>query len=278
MADVRWSCVPMIFFNDLLRGRMDLPHLFDTVTGLGLEGVELHTALLGDLGEDKARFIQSQLSQRGLCCSMVVAAPDFSHPVPEKRRGEVEKFKRAIDFSGRVGCRRVRVTAGQRHPGLDEALGLESVVDCFEEALAYARGKDLALAFENHYKNFFWEYPDFAMEDRIYLPIVERMRGAGLKVNYDSSNCIMGGYDGVELLRSVVDLVVNVHLSDRKSSGGYRHDVIGEGDIDFPAIFRVLKARDYSGFMSIEYNGTEGLDGLRRSFAQARRLWAETLG
>ena len=58
----------------------------------------------------------------------------------------------------------------------------------------------------------------------------------------------------------------------RQSDGtiGYsetlRHGEIGQGLIDYDAIFRILAAAQFSGWISVE-DGINGLDELRRSIA-----------
>jgi 3-hexulose-6-phosphate synthase/6-phospho-3-hexuloisomerase len=51
--------------------------------------------------------------------------------------------------------------------------------------------------------------------------------------------------------------------------------VAGEGLVDYPGIFKILKRAGYDGWLSIEYNGVEGLEGLKRAIAYIQRTWEE---
>jgi sugar phosphate isomerase/epimerase len=129
------------------------------------------------------------------------------------------------------------------------------------------------LAFENHYKDYFWDHPDFAQRAETFLEIVHALGPHGLRVNYDTSNQVMIGEDPLAVLADIQDFVVHMHCSDRVAPGTYLHAPAGEGIVDFPAIFSMLQARDYNGWLSAEYNGPEGLDGLTRALGYIRATW-----
>ncbi len=89
-------------------------------------------------------------------------------------------------------------------------------------------------------------------------------------VQYDPSNAVVAGDDPVELLREVVHRVVSMHatigilpkaltLEDLKAAEGtagytaiLKHGVTGKGLNDYPSIFSILRAANYSGWISIE--------------------------
>ena len=52
------------------------------------------------------------------------------------------------------------------------------------------------------------------------------------------------------------------------------HTVIGEGAVDFPAIFRTLKREaDFDGWISLEAGGTRGEDGIRQGIDYVKQTW-----
>jgi sugar phosphate isomerase/epimerase len=111
------------------------------------------------------------------------------------------------------------------------------------------------LIIENHYKDDFWEYPEFAQKMDVFCKLVDAVNHPNFGVNYDPSNTYLAGEDPIELLKRVSHRVVTMHASDRylaegtiedlrKEEGGaqgyakrLRHGEIGKGLNDYDAIF-----------------------------------------
>ena len=194
-------------------------------------------------------------------------------------------------------CRRLggprsvcRVLSGQRYPEVSREQGVAWVIDAIEKLLPVARECDVVLGMENHYKDGFWKYPEFAQKKDVFLEIVSAISDKRhFGVQYDPSNAIVAGDDPVALLREVADRVVSMHASDRylavgtsldelrQSDGtiGYspnlRHGVTGQGLNDYDAIFRILADHHYSGWVSIE-DGMNGMDEMAESLAFLRQM------
>ena len=183
-----------------------------------------------------------------------------------------------------------RVLSGQRYPEISQAQGLAWVVDCISAVLPVAREHDVVLGLENHYKDGFWKYPEFAQKQEVFLALLEAVpERTHFGVQYDPSNAIVAGDDPIALLRAVADRVVSMHASDRslaegttleelrQSDGtlGYSpnlcHGVTGKGLNDYDAIFRILAEHGYKGWVSIE-DGMNGMDEMAESLAFLRRM------
>ena len=185
-----------------------------------------------------------------------------------------------------------RVLSGQRYPEVSLEQGIEWVVEAIEELLPLARECDVVLGLENHYKDGFWRYPEFAQKKGVFLALLEAIpERRHFGVQYDPSNAIVAGDDPVELLSLVADRVVSMHASDRyladgasledlrQSDGtlGYspdlRHGVTGKGLNDYDAIFSILARHGYRGWVSIE-DGMNGMNEMAESLAFLRRMTA----
>jgi sugar phosphate isomerase/epimerase len=222
---------------------------------------------------------------------MLCASPDFTHPDPDFRRGQIEKEKRAIDLCAALGGKFCRVLSGQRRPEISREEGLAYSVEGIEACLPYAADRGITLILENHYKDGFWTYPEFAQKMDVFCDLVDRLNAANFGVNYDPSNTILAGEDPLELLRRVKRRVVTMHASDRylaqgtledlrreEDSTGYAkrlcHGVIGRGMNDYDAIFSELAGVGFDGWISIE-DGMNGVEDLRASVAFLRNKIAE---
>jgi sugar phosphate isomerase/epimerase len=151
------------------------------------------------------------------------------------------------------------------------------------EAVSYAAEKGIIINIENHYKDGYWEYPEFALNSDIFLEIISQIDSPFFGINFDPSNTIVAGEDPIELLQKIKTRVVSMHASDRSLMGGsiaelrkieldplhgyaktIQHGVIGKGLNDYDAIFSILQGAGFDGWISIE-DGMNGMDELRQS-------------
>jgi sugar phosphate isomerase/epimerase len=218
-----------------------------------------------------------------MCCS-----PDFTHPDKAFRSKEIKKQKRWIDMTHTLGGSYCRVLSGQRRPELSIDEGVKLAAECIETCLPYAQERNITLIIENHYKDDFWEYPEFAQKMDVFCKLVDSIQHPCFGVNYDPSNTYLAGEDPLELLRRVSHRVVTMHASDRfllegtlddlrREEGGatgyakrLSHGEIGKGLNDYDAIFKELSSVGFDGWISIE-DGVEGMEQLRRSVTFLRK-------
>jgi sugar phosphate isomerase/epimerase len=228
------------------------------------------------------------MAATGQVSSMLCFSPDFTHPDHAERRRQVERQQVAIDLAVRLGTRFCRTLSGQRWPGLSRNDGIARAVEGLVRSLDYAAKRGVVLCLENHYKDGTWQYPEFAQPEDIFLEILERVDSPWLGVQYDPSNAIVGGYDPIRFLEQVMPRVVTMHASDRALAPGatledlreadgrtgysdkLRHGEVGQGLIDYDAIFAILARAGYAGWISVE-DGVNGLDELQRSVEFLKR-------
>src|SRR5204862_8202741 len=138
------------------------------------------------------------------------------------REVEMVRVARRLGGPGTV-C---RVLSGQRHPGVGREQGIEWAAGCIHEVLPVARECGVVLGLENHYKDGFWQYPEFAQKKDVFLDLLDAIpRSPNFGVNYDPSNAIIAGDDPLALLDAVKDRVVTMHASDRYVEGGTAADL-----------------------------------------------------
>ena len=267
-------------------GSLSLEGWIGMAATLGVDGLEFYSGFL-DLRAKEAWARHRRIAEdHGLRVPMLCCSPDFTHPDPAHRRQEVEKEKGFIDMAAALGCRTCRVLSGQRRPEVSLEEGLGYAAGCIEECLPHAAAAGITLVIENHYKDDFWRYPEFAQKMDVFCALVDRVPSPHFGVNYDPSNTILAGEDPLELLRRVRHRVVSMHASDRfladgtledlrreEDSVGYarrlRHGEIGKGLNDYDAIFAELRGVGFDGWVSIE-DGLGGMDELARSVSFLR--------
>lgn len=287
------SAFPKAFMQALCKdGSMKLSEWIDLACKLDIDGLEWYAGFLEMADEKNWDGFRKQVEDRGKVIPMMCCSPDFTHPDPTFRANEIDKEKRWIDMTHALGGSYCRVLSGQRRPELSIEQGVALAAECIEACLPYARERGITLILENHYKDDFWKYPEFAQKMEVFCMLVDRIHHHNFGVNYDPSNTYLAGEDPLELLYRVSNRVVTMHASDRylkegtledlrKEEGGavgyarrLSHGEIGKGLNDYDAIFRELKRVGFDGWISIE-DGVEGMEQLERSVGFLRRKMEE---
>jgi sugar phosphate isomerase/epimerase len=243
----------------------------------GVTGLEMYHGFLISHEPDYLAEVKGALDAAGFAMPMFCASPDFTSPDPAHRRTEVEKQKRMIAASAALGGETCRVLSGQRRPEVSREQGVQWVVECIESLLPFAEERGIILTMENHFKDNYWAYPEFAQKMDIFCEIVDRIKSPRFGVNYDPSNTLLANEDPLELLDRVKDRVVSMHASDRRPRPGVEigpegitdytqliHGEIGTGVNNFDAIFTTLRSVGFEGWVSIE-DGVNGMEEMQRS-------------
>lgn len=259
---------------------------------LNVDGLEWYAGFMEMSDEDNWQAFRTQVEDFGKVIPMMCCSPDFTHPDLSFRKIEIEKQKKWIDMTFALGGSYCRVLSGQKRPGISIDEGVKLASDCISSCLPYAEDRKITLILENHYKDDFWQYPEFAQKMDVFCKLVDSIRNPFFGVNYDPSNTYLAGEDPIELLKRVSDRVVTMHASDRylkdgtledlrKEEGGKEgyakrlsHGEIGKGLNDYDAIFTILKTAGFEGWISIE-DGVDGMDQLERSVAFLRKKLAQ---
>ena len=292
----RISVFPKCYFDQLVRGEMPYGEWIRDAATLGAEGVEHYDEFFRSYDPADVDPVLAAMRDTGQISSMLCFSPNFTHADADERARQVDRQKAAIDLSVRVGARYCRTLTGQRYPEVSRADGVTWSVECIRLAIEYAERRDVVLCLENHYKDGTWKYPEFAQQADVFLEVLDQIPASPhFGVQYDPSNALVAGADPVAFLEQVKDRVVTMHASDRylvpgttleeirqvDGTVGYpdrlRHGETGQGMNDYDAIFRILAAAGFSGWISVE-DGMDGLDELARSVAFLKRKRAEHFG
>jgi sugar phosphate isomerase/epimerase len=280
------AAFPKCFLDDLcIRHTMTTEEWVDRAAAeLDIDGLEFYWGFTPRDDEGLGE-IRQRIEGHGLTMPMMCYSPDFTQPNAEARDAEVEKQRRVIESTAHLGGMFCRVLSGQRRPGVSVEEGVAWAADCISELLEDAERWGVVLILENHYKDGYWDFPEFAQKREVFLQLLDAIpRTPWFGVNFDPSNAIVAGDDPLKLLDDVKDRVVTMHASDRYFEGGtiedlhrlgahegyasiLKHGIVGRGLNDYDAIFSKLAAAGFSGWVSIE-NGNDpavGMEHLKQS-------------
>ncbi|MCW8133887.1 MAG: sugar phosphate isomerase/epimerase, partial [Planctomycetota bacterium] len=155
--------------------------------------------------------------------------------------------------------------------------------------------RGVVMAMENHYKDGYWKFPEFAQHMDVFCEIVGQIEDPYFGVQFDPSNSVVAGEDPLVLLDRVKRRVVSMHASDRYLEKGatvedlmrdigqqgysplLKHGVTGQGMNDYDGIFKRLKEVNFGGWISIE-DGMNGLGEMRESVEFLKKKRAEYFG
>lgn len=287
------AAFPKAYMNALCKdGTIKVSEWIDIACRLDIDGLEWYAGFLEMENADNWKIFRRQVEDNGKVIPMMCCSPDFTHPDKSFRDIEIAKQKHWIDMTYALGGKFCRVLSGQKRPELSIDLGIQLAADCIHECLPYAQERDITLIIENHYKDDFWTYPEFAQKMDVFCALVDKINHPFFGVNYDPSNTYLAGEDPLELLKRVVHRVVTMHASDRylkegtledlrNEEGGavgyakrLSHGEIGKGLNDYDAIFTLLKKQNFNGWISIE-DGVDGIEQLERSVLFLRKKMKE---
>jgi len=205
----------------------------DELAGLGIKYVEpasvdkvFQHLVEEDFCETRAAWLKDEMTARHLSCVSLSAHMDLSGP------DSVGRCLRRLEFASAIGARIVNTIAGP----ITGRQGFRANIPTIGKRAA---DLGLTLALENH-----GDLVDRGSQ------IVEFIEGIGIpavRANYDTGNAwyyAKGGLDPAAELAEVAPVVAHVHLkSPQIIDGLMRWVALGEGELNLPAVGRVLRER-----------------------------------
>lgn len=260
---------------------------------LDVDGLEFYWGFTPSDADALTR-LRRVLASHKLTMPMMCYSPDFIQPDAAERRAQVEQQKRVIAATAALGGTLCRVLSGQRREDVSRQDGVQMAAECIISLLPYAESQGVTLVLENHYKDGYWQFPEFAQKQDVFLELLAAIpQSPWFGVNYDPSNALIAGDDPLELLEAVKTRVVSMHASDRYFAGGtladlrerethpqtgyapfLKHGVIGQGLNDYDRIFSILHGVGFRGWISIE-DGDDPSVGMEHLHLSAQFLRAK---
>ncbi len=277
------AAFPKCYLDALcITGSMSVADWIHKAATLDVDGLEFYWGFTPHDDPAELAHLRELAGRSDLSIPMMCYSPDFTKPDRSERALEIARQERAIEVTAALGGGYCRVLSGQRRPDVGRREGIAWTVECITAVLPAAERHGVVLVLENHFKDGYWDYPEFAMQSDVFLELVHQLpESPWLGINYDPSNALIAGDDPVELLVAVKDRIVTMHASDRRpkpgaepsDDGAYEyedllHGVIGSGLIPYDEIFAILRSVAFSGWISIE-NGDDPTVGMQSLAASA---------
>jgi sugar phosphate isomerase/epimerase len=188
---------------------------------------------------DFLHFVESQgLEVSALCGHLRKASFSREEGLEER----IDRTKQIFDLAHDL-----RVPVVTTHVGLitqeADAPDQRRLRDALTELGQYGEKRGVALGAETG--------PEDA---RVMAEVFRSLPTEGIRANYDPANLLMHGFDEVQGVRDLDDLIIHTHAKDGiRDAEGKGHEVpLGEGGVRWEEYLGALEDIRYDGFLTIE--------------------------
>jgi sugar phosphate isomerase/epimerase len=255
------------FHDDLYKGKLHLSDVPFRAYDLGFRAVELQDMFLwprppgrlrrlfGRKAEvavpgqyDRKALLRTHLNRHRSGTKLVCWSID-SDLASEDVAAQKEYLAAAIEAAHFINAPVIRLTLGGAK---GDRAGFERAVELLRNVLPVAMAFDLKLAIENH--------GGLSSDPATLIEFVERLHSSHVGVCLD-----FGNFDDLESAQKSIELLaphaIHVHAKSRAFN-----DNGEEATIDYRACLSALKAANYDGAISIEYEGDgDAATGIKRT-------------
>ncbi|SFL43418.1 Sugar phosphate isomerase/epimerase [Paenibacillus sp. 1_12] len=252
-----WSCHQS--FYDKTWTNADF---IDFAATTGADGVELLSMFWNP--DSDIEPVREALRRNSLKLACFGASNNLAQLDEKKRKEQIQDICLSVDMAVLLGAEVVRVFSGDKTGDMTFEQAKDWILDGLREAAAYAGVKGVTLCLENHGL--------FAGKVEQVSKIITEVGSPYLRNTFDTGNFLLVDEQPNVAINQLIDLVTHVHLKDFKKITDSEHkgktysslsglvyggQVPGEGDVDLPFVLSSLKHADYSGWLSVEYEGNE---------------------
>jgi sugar phosphate isomerase/epimerase len=227
--------------------KTDLPGMLAAVSKIGYQGVEF----AGYHGRSAAE-LRKMLDDNGLiACG--------THTPFDTVKGD--KLKETVEFNRVIGNKFIIV------PWMDEAKSKQEWLDrakLFNDIAEKIKGEGMSVGYHAHQHDF--KQIDGVSAWDLFFGNTK----PEVIMQLDTSNCREGGADPVAVLKKYPGRARSIHI---KAHGAGPEAVVGEGDIDWPAVFAFCEGAGRTEWYVVEHETSKNpLDAVKRSFEALKKL------
>lgn len=253
-----------------------IEHCIDQAHAMGFDGVEILHIQMTSEENDHLQRLKRRAFSLGLDLMGFSTHQDFLTPDPEERQQNVEETLHQIELAYRLGIPTMRINTGRWNTsesfdalmdnrGIEPPLegytdedGFAWVIEAIEQCIPKAAECGVVLGLENHW--------GLGRTPEGVARIVEAIDSPWLQVTLDTGNFLEDPYDDLASLADRTAL-----MQAKTYYGGGKWYTL---DLDYDRIAQIMRAHDYQGYISLEFEGEESpstavpksLDVLRDTF------------
>jgi L-ribulose-5-phosphate 3-epimerase len=192
-------------------------------------------------GEKERKELLATLKRLNLEISALCGDLGRGFIKPDHLREDVEKTKRMMDLCAALGVKVLTSHIG-RIPDDPNSPAWKTAAEALEDVGAHGDAIGVFFASETG--------PESGADLAKFL---RSLKARSIRANYDPANITMRGFDAVQGVYDLGDLIVHTHAKDGHGPGPNRGEVpLGEGDVDWSRYLKALKDIGYDGYLTIE--------------------------
>jgi hexulose-6-phosphate isomerase len=242
--------------TQLCLSRKDLEADLQYARDTGYEAIELVFSDSGepsiDASSRELADIKAACGRHGLeLCSILPTRRDAGSllsPDPSERRKRVRILERGLDIAAALGVDGLLLHPGQLEPVAVYEAVWNNLRDALRDLAPGAEQAGCAIGVENVWNKFL-------LSPREARQFVDEVGSPAVGIYLDTANMIFYGYPEM-WIRELGRRVVKVHVKDFR-----RRDMawvqLMDGDVDWPAVMRELRAIGFDGALVSEVGGDE---------------------
>ena len=224
----------------------DLPRVIETVAKIGYKGVEF-----AGYYNRQANELRKLLDDSGLVCCGTHTPLETIKP---------ENLNATIEFNRTLGNKFLIV------PWMDPKTkeGWLEMVKLFNAQAPKVKAEKMLIGYHAHAH-------DFNKIDGVSCwDLFFGNTRNDVVMQLDTSNCLDGGADPVAVLKQYAKRAITIHI---KEWGGDADAVIGQGKVNFPAVFEICEKTGVTQWYIVEHE-KEGnaLDNVKRCYEALRKM------
>jgi sugar phosphate isomerase/epimerase len=247
------------FWGFRYRHLRDIELNINLAAEMGFDGVEILHRQMTDESNATLQKIKRQAFLNGLDLCGFSTHQTFLSPRKEVRQKNINDTIHQIELAYAMGIPTMRVNTGtwgtrknfddlMKHRGMEEPIkgytdedGFKWVIDGLGACLKAAEKCGVTMGLENHW--------GLGRTPEGVLRVVEALKSPWLQVTLDTGNFLEDPYDRLAKLAPRTVL-----LQTKTYFGGGRWYSL---DLDYDRIARIMRAADYRGYLSLEFEGNE---------------------
>ncbi len=207
---------------------------------LGISAVELEDKHIGPPHQERVDALRGTASRHGLTIVNVAFMNNFGMAEDSRRRHEEARTREWMGVGQRLGSRLLRTFAGW--PEGDRAARWPAMIAALRSVCREAERRGVRLVMENH------NHGGFVQTAADVAAIFEAVGSPALGLLLDTGNYL----DGLASIAPTAARAWHVHAKFTRVDGAGR-----DPGIDHDAVVALLRAADYDGWISVEYEGPE---------------------
>lgn len=216
---------------------------YEEVAWTHLPSIGVHYIFLKVPAPDQVDAVMKRLKEHGLTPPVLRGETDLA------KESSADELGAQAAVCEKMGVKYMFLSA--KRNGAEKAV----VYERLRRAGELAKRHNVTISLETH--------PDLCTNGDVQLETMKAIDHPNVRVNFDTANITYYNQsaDALAELKKIIEYVATVELKDHSGEPeAWDFPVLGKGKTNFPGIVQLLKERKFAGPVTIEFEGTKGVD------------------